>query len=204
MPFVFKRLALLLSIAALSGSGSMAADKDPAPFKAEPAASYAAHQTSAQITIGVDPYASGEKVKAAFGKLDPYQYGILPVLVVIQNDSDKSIRLDRVKAEYAGPNHDRVDATPARDVRYLKGPDRPNAIPGPAGKVKVLKGKKNPLDAWEIEGRSFTAQMLPPGQSASGFFYFQTGLQRDATIYLSGIREAATGKELLYFELPLK
>ena len=51
---------------------------------------------------------------------------------------------------------------------------------------------------------SFTAQMLPPGQSASGFFYFQTGLQRDATIYLSGIREAATGKELLYFELPLK
>jgi len=204
MPFVFKRLALLLSIAAFAGPGSTAADKDPAPFKAEPAASYAAHQTSAQITIGVDPYASGEKVKAAFGKLDPYQYGILPVLVVIQNDSDKSIRLDRVKAEYAGPNHDRVDATPARDVRYLKGPDRPNAIPGPAGKVKVLKGKKNPLDAWEIEGRSFTAQMLPPGQSASGFFYFQTGLQRDATIYLSGIREAATGKELLYFELPLK
>jgi len=204
MPFVFKRLALLLSIAALSGPGSTAADKDPAPFKAEPAASYAAHQTSAQITIGVDAYASGEKVKAAFGKLDPYQYGILPVLVVIQNDSDKSIRLDRVKAEYAGPNHDRVDATPARDVRYLKGPDRPNAMPGPAGQVKVLKGKKNPLEAWEIEGRSFTAQMLPPGQSASGFFYFQTGLQRDATIYLSGIREAATGKELLYFELPLK
>ena len=74
--------------------------------------------------------------------------------MVIQNDSDKSIRLDRVKAEYAGPNHDRVDATPARDVRYLKGPDRPNAMPGPAGQVKVLKGKKNPLEAWEIEGRS--------------------------------------------------
>ena len=203
MPFVFKRLVLLLSIAALPGAATFAAD-NPTPFKAEPAASYPAHQTTAQITVGVDPYASGEKIKAAFGKLDPYQYGILPVLVVIQNDSDKSIRLDRVKAEYSGPNHDRVDATPARDVRYLKGPDRPNAIPGPAGKVKVLKPKKNPLDAWEIEGRSFTAQMLPPGQSASGFFYLQTGLQRDATIYLSGLREAATGKELLYFELPLK
>ena len=139
MPFVFKRLALLLSIAALPVAGTFAADKDPAPFKAEPAASYAAHQTSAQITVGVDAYASGEKVKAAFGKLDPYQYGILPVLVVIQNDSDKAIRLDRVKAEYSGPNHDRVDATPARDVRYLKGPDRPNAIPGPAGKVKVSR-----------------------------------------------------------------
>src|SRR5689334_6504256 len=116
MPFVFKRLALLLSIPA----GLAAADKDPAPFKAAPAASYSSHQTSAQITIGVEAYQAGDKVKVAFGKLDPYQYGVLPVLVVIQNDSDKSIRLDRIKAEYSGPNHDRVDATPARDVRYLK------------------------------------------------------------------------------------
>src|SRR5947209_6912784 len=102
MPFVFKRLALLLSIAALSVP-SRAAD-DPPPFKAAPAASYGSHQANAGITIGVDAYASGDKVKAAFGKLDPYQHGILPVLVVIQNDSDKSIRLDGLRAEYSGPN----------------------------------------------------------------------------------------------------
>jgi hypothetical protein len=41
-------------------------------------------------------------------------------------------------------------------------------------------------------------------QSASGFFYFQTGLQRDATLYISGITEAGTGRELLFFEVPLK
>jgi hypothetical protein len=203
MPFVFKRLALLLSIAAWSGAALPAADKDPPPFKPGPAAGYASHQTNAQLTIGVEAYESGDKVQAAFGKLEPYQYGILPVLVVIQNDSDKSIRLDGMRAEYSGPNHDRVDATPARDVRYLKPPERPNAIPGPAGKVKVLKPKKNPLDAWEIEGRAFAAKILPPGQSASGFFYFQTGLQRNATIYISGMTEAGSGKEILYFELPL-
>ena len=200
MPFVFKRLALLLSIAA---AAAPAADKDPPPFKPGPAASFASHQTNAQVTIGVEAYEAGEKVKAAFGKLDPYQYGILPVLVVIENNSDKTVRLDNLKAQYTGPNHDRVDATPARDIRYLKGPDRPNVIPGPTGQVKVLKPKKNPLDAWEIEGRSFTAKFLPPGQSASGFFYFQTGLQRNATIYLAGMAEAGTGKEIFYFELPL-
>jgi hypothetical protein len=70
--------------------------------------------------------------------------------------------------------------------------------------VKVLKTKKNPLEAWEIEGRAMSAQMLPPGQSASGFFYFQTALQPNATLYLNGLYEAATGKEILYFELPLK
>ena len=199
MPFVFKRLALLF----LSISAGLCADKET-PFKAAPAATYASHQSNAQITIGADPYVTLDKLKLAFGKVDPNQFGVLPVLVVIQNDSDKAVRLDRLKVEYAGPNHDHVDATPAKDVRYLKGPERPNVITGPAGKPKVLKGKKNPLDAWEIDGRAFSAQMLPPGQSASGFFYFQTALQHGATLYINGLYEAATNKELFYFELPLQ
>ena len=197
MPFVFKSLALLLSI-----SAAFAADKET-PFKAAPAGSYASHQSNAQITIGVDAFVTSDKVALAFGKLNPSQFGILPVLVVIQNDSGKAIRLDRLKVEYAGPNHDRVEATPARDVKYLRPPQRPGAIEGPAGKVKVLRTKKNPLDTWEIEGRAMSAQMLPPGQSASGFFYFQTVLQPGATLYLNGLYEAATGNEIFYFELPL-
>src|SRR5262245_51459823 len=141
MPFVFKRLALILSIAAAS-----AADKET-PFKAQPAGSYPAHQTSSQITIGVDPYTASDKLKIAFGKLDPNEYGVLPVLVVIQNDGDKAIKLSGLKAEYVGPNRERIEATPAREVRYLRPPQRPNMIPGPAGKVKVLTTKKNPLNA---------------------------------------------------------
>src|SRR5438874_13310412 len=116
MPFVFKRLALIVSIAA-----AFAADKE-APFRAAPAASYAQHQTNGAITIGADSYASGDKVKIAFGKLDPYQYGVLPVLVVIQNDSPETIRLDRLKVDYVAPGNRRVESTPARDVRYARGP----------------------------------------------------------------------------------
>src|SRR5262249_34822964 len=130
MPFVFKRLALVLSIAA-----AWAADKD-APFKAQPAASYPAHQTVNGITIGVDPFDKGEKLKTAFGKLDPNDYGVLPMLVVIQNDTDKSIRLSGLKVEVVGPNRERVEATPAREVRYLKPPERPNMIGGPTGQIK--------------------------------------------------------------------
>jgi len=188
-----------MSIAAAS-----AADKEPPPFKPAPAASLANHQTSEKVTIGVEPYVTDDKVKIAFGKLNPYQYGIVPVLLVIQNDGDKAIKLDHIKAEYVGPGNERVEATPAREVRYLRPPQRPNMIPGPAGQVKVLKTKKNPLDEWEIEGRSFTAAMLPPGQSASGFIYFQAELRHGSSIYLSGITEAGTGRELLYFEIPLQ
>src|SRR5947209_7392407 len=130
MPFVFKRLALVLSITA-----AWAADKET-PFKAEPAASYAAHQTVGGITIGVEPYTQSEKVKIAFGKLDPNEYGVLPILVVIQNDTDKTIRLSNMKVELLGPNREHIEATPAKDVRYLQGPKQPWMISGPAGKVK--------------------------------------------------------------------
>jgi hypothetical protein len=198
MPFVFKRLVLFMSIAA-----AFAADKQP-PFRPAPASSYPNHQTNQQITVGVDAYASGDKLKAAFGKLDPNEHGILPVLVVIQNDSGKALRLDRLRAGYSGAGGNKVDATPPQEVRYLRGPDRPKMIPGPTGQIKIGKGKKNPLDAWEIEGRAFSAKMLAPGQTASGFFYFQTTLQPGSSILLNGLSEAATGKELLYFEIPLQ
>jgi hypothetical protein len=190
MPFVFKRLALVLSIAA-----AFAADKAP-PFRPAAAATYS-HQTADQVTIGVDPYASGEKIKTAFGKLDPNQYGVLPVLVVIQNDSGKTLRLSGMKVEYVGPNNMRVQATPAHDVRYL------NGVSMPAAPTPIKLSKKNPLSAWEIEGRAFSAESLPTGNSASGFFYFQAPYHPAATIYLTGITEAATGKELLYFEVPV-
>jgi len=190
-------LALILSIAA-----AFAADKQT-PFKADPAASYPSHLTNEKITIGVDPYVMGEKVKTAFGKVDPYQYGVLPVLVVIQNDSDISIKLDDLQAEYVGPNGDRVEMTAAKDVRYAVGPRRPSVIGGPAGQMPKILGKKNPLDVWEIEGRALAAQVLPPGQSASGFLYFETGLQRGATIYIQGLTEAKSGREVPFFELAL-
>ncbi|PWU12435.1 MAG: hypothetical protein C5B51_00645 [Terriglobia bacterium] len=192
-------MVLFLSIAA-----AFAADKDAAPFRPAPASAYEHRQTNSAVTIGVDPYNLEEKQKTAFGKVDLYRFGVLPVLVVIQNDSDKAIRLDNIEVQYVGPNGNHVEATPAKEIRYLNGPRRPDIVPGPTGQPKVGRSKKNPLDAWEVEGRAFAARMLPPGQTASGFFYFQTGLQRGATIYLNGLSEAGSNKELFYFEIPLE
>jgi hypothetical protein len=123
--------------------------------------------------------------------------------VVIQNDSDKALRADRIKLEYVGPDRSRAAATPAGEVRYLTGPRRPNIMTGPTGTPKVLK-RKNPLNSWEIEGRAFAAKMIPPGESASGFFYFETGFRKNSKLYLTGLREADTGKELFYYEVPFE
>jgi hypothetical protein len=193
MPFTFKRLALLMSIAV-----AFAADKTS--FQAPAAADMPHRQTVDRLTIGVDAYDSRDKTKLAFGKLSPGEYGILPVLVAIRNDGAKAIQLRGLRVEYVGPHGDRVVSTPANEVRYAVGPD-PLAGQRRAGPIPIKK--KNPLDVWEIEGRAFSAQMLPPGNTASGFFYFNAALQPGATLYLSGLSEAGSGRELVYFEVPL-
>jgi len=193
MPFIFKRLALFMSIAA-----AFAADKPS--FTAPAAAGMPHKQTAEQLTIAVDPYVSGDKVKLAFGKLVPYQYGVLPVLVAMQNDSGKAIQLKNLRVEYVGPRGNRALATPPNEVKYAIGPPNPS-LNRQASPIPIRR--KNPLDVWEIEGRAFAAQMLPPGNSASGFFYFNTGLQPGSTLYLSRLAEAGSGKELVYFEIPL-
>jgi hypothetical protein len=206
MPFVFKRLALLMSIAAVAGlNKAEPADKDRSKFEISPAASYPSHQTGEKVTIGAAVYDSAEKAHTAFGKVNPYQYGIVPVLVVIQNEGSQTIRVDRLRVDYVAPDGSHVDATPAQDVRYLRGPRQPNVVTGPlpTGGPRISR-HKNPLDAWEIEGRAFSAKMIPPGQSAGGFFYFQTGHRPGARLYVTGIEEASSGRELLYFEFPFK
>src|SRR5580698_2636758 len=199
MPFIFKRLVLLMSIAG-AALCFQAVDKDHPAFHPPPAADLPNKQTNDQVTIAVDPYTAGDKMKAAFGKLNPYQYGILPVLIAVQNSSGQAIKMDGMKAEYVSPNGDRIEATPAKDVPATQG----GSAPRPPIGVIPRGVKKSPLNVWEIEGRAFAAEMIPPGNSAYGFIYFQAKLLKGATVYLTGLTTAATGKELLFFEIPLQ
>ncbi len=179
------------------------ADKEK-PFQAKPVTSYANRQTTEKVTVAVDPFGTEDKAREAFGKLNPNQYGILPVLVVIQNDGTASLSLEDLRVEYITSARQRIEATPATDVPRTMGPKRPgpdpDRFPSPLPRIG---GNKNPLSAWEIAGRAFSAKVLPPGESASGFFYFQAPNRPGATVYLTGMRELPSRRELFYFEIPL-
>ncbi|HUP02472.1 MAG TPA: hypothetical protein VMU19_00695 [Bryobacteraceae bacterium] len=188
----------------MSIAAAFAADKET-PFTAPAATAMAHKQTSEQVTIGADPFDTAAKTKTAFAKLDPNEYGVLPVLVVIQNDSSATIDLSHLQAQYKEPGARAVDFTPASEVKYVRGARPPGVIGTPTGGVAAApRLKKNPLEAWEIEGRAFAAKMIPPGKSASGFFYFQGSLKPGATISLDGLTQAPSGKALFYFEVPLE
>lgn len=202
-----KCLILLLSIATAFG-----ADKDEG-FRPGAADTFEHQQSVSGLTVAADAYSTEEEAKQAFGKLDPNKYGVLPVLVVMQNNSGEALRLDEMKVSYIRADGREYGAVPADDVPYLRGVQRPQTTPGPRpspiprNPIPGLGGgnrNNNPLAAWEIEGRRFAAEMLPPGDSAYGFFYFDVLLTRGSLLYITGIREASTGQELFYMEIPLE
>jgi hypothetical protein len=206
----FNRLMPLLPAAAilLAAAPGPAEDKDDkgkTTFQSKPAGQYPHRQSSENVTIAAQPFLTDEEAKEPFGKVNPWRYGVLPVLVVIQNDGKDTLRLERMKVSYVLPDNSRIEATPAGDVRFLLGVKAPKSIPGPSLPGVHIGGvKKSPLNEWEIEGRAFAAKVIPPGQSASGFFYFQTDVNSAASsVYIAGLSNAVSGRELYYFEIPL-
>lgn len=147
-------------------------------------------------------YDTEELAHSAFGKLNPNQYGVLPVLVIIQNDTDQALKLEHLDTEYTGADGRHLEATPPDEVQTLGGTERPH-VPT-ATPIPIHRKHKNPLDVWEIDGRSFSAKLIPPHESANGFFYFQTAHRPGSKFFLTGIKVAATGQDILYFEIPLE
>jgi hypothetical protein len=186
----------------ITAAVALADKKSESTFSPGQASSYPNKQTNDKVTLAAAVYDTEELAHTAFGKLDPNKYGILPVLVIIQNDTDQALKLDHVQVEYTSADRQHVEATPADEVQTLGGPAKPPSMGNGSPLPKLIK-HKNPLSAWEIEGRAFAARMLPPHESANGFFYFQTDHRRGAKFYLTGIKVAATGQDILFFDVGL-
>ena len=192
--FVISSIALAVVVAAGS---ARTAEK---PFRPGAASEYA-HQTSDQVTVGAKSFDTEELTTEAFGKkIDLLRYGVLPVLVVIENKRDKTLDLRYLEVNLVAADGRHAAAVNPEDLFALGRPQKPpkiNPVPNP------LPKKKNPLSAPEIVERAFSARMLPPGDSASGFFYFEAQPERGDKLYLNGLRETLTEREIMYFEFGL-
>lgn len=177
----------------------MAAEK----FRPQPASSYPTKQTSDGVTIAAVAYNDVEKLKPIYGKVNPLEFGVLPVLIVMQNDTGKALKLDTLELHYVTIDRFKVEETPASEVQYLDAPNKAPRLPGTSPLPIPQRKRKSKLAIPEITGYAFNAKMLPAGDSAHGFVYFRVLHKPGSKVYIRGITEAATGKELLYFEVPL-
>jgi hypothetical protein len=208
--FPRRRIAAALCLVALF---AFAKEKEPQPPpKAFHAKSYPAvdNHSDEQVAIAADPYDMPDK--AAF-MLVPYKDNdILPVRVVISNDSDRPLNLSRMEVQMdtvhprAKIQPSDVDSLQRRLARQEGRPDQAkiNPFPLPGHKTKPMV-KKEWLD--EIESLRFKWLVVEPHSSVSGFYFFDV---RDIEhplagghIYLTGIRDD-TNHELLFFDVPLE
>lgn len=190
---------LSITLSALSAVGDFAADKS---FQAGRAADYA-HQISDHVALGAKSFDTEEQTAEVFGKkADLLKYGIVPVLVVIENGREKSLNLEDIQVSLVASDGRHVEAMNPDDIQYLAGrKKRPNIV-NPLPRVPLPK-KGNPFASPEVADRVFSAKMLPPNDSANGFFFFEAHPEPGDKLYVTGIKDARSGEEIMYFEFPL-
>jgi hypothetical protein len=169
-------------------------------FKAGSPEQYA-HQENEKVVIGAEALENEAATKPAFGKADLNHYGVLPILVVIRNNRGQSLDLNGLDIKLTADGSRPVAPIEPQDVAKLANPAKEPKI---SASPIPHRSKKNPLGGLEVVERSFAARMLPPGEEASGFFYFRTRPEPGMRLLVNGIFEQPSGKEILYFEIPLR
>ncbi len=174
-----------------------------APFRPKPASAYPSHQTIGQLKLAAIAFETDGDTKPLFGgKVNPNEYEVLPVLLVLENTGSDTYMLDRMMTLFQNSRGQKLEPTKATELPYLVGVKRPSSGVGYPSPIPLPK-KKNPLSAIEFDSRAWGAKTLLKGESAHGFFYFQTRNTRNSMLYVSGIREASTGKEVFFAEIPI-
>lgn len=175
--------------------------------KVQPAFSYPAHDHHANenVTVALDPYDSPGK--ANIFVVNYREHELLPVLLIITNDSDQPIQLADMKAELV--TADRAKLTPDNEDDVLRRISHPSAsgthypVPFPTRKVK---GGVSSKERDEIDNAQFKAKAVEPRSSQAGFLFFDISDTPNALpgarFYLTGVRNAS-GNDLMYFEVPI-
>lgn len=207
-----RRIVLLLAIAALSALTLYASKEFQAP-KVDKAATYPAHDSHAneKVTIAADPY--GTSQKASIFRLKYLDKGILPVNLIVTNESGAPVSMTHMKVQFvARERHAKLTPMDADDIyramTHTKRNDDVARTTNPLPFPRTHKvGGLSREDRDEVERSRFQAEAVEPGNTQAGFVFFDV---RDldnplegATVYVTGLRDNR-GNDLMYFEIPLQ
>ena len=210
MSRAFRRIALccLVVLLALAPGTARAGQKERLLFRAQPAGAYPAKDAHEGLIVAADPFDTPAKSSAVFGKLDLRRIGILPILLVITNDTNKTVRMDKFSVLLITRDRQKLEPTPGDSVaRRLRGKD---GLPGdrtPSPLPKIPRRSSRNDTSIEVQVHEFNMRMVLPNSSASGFLYFDVGRSRDwvagSKVYLTDLVWANNSQPLMYFEVQL-
>src|SRR5271165_6598824 len=160
-----------------------------------------------KVTVALDVYNAAPKDDIFITHYN--QEGILPILLIITNDSDRPISLKGMGAELVTAGRAKLEALDVEDVfrrvAHIQGSSNPRPI-GPITLPGGSKNKKAQQQLDEITRAHFAAEAVEPHTTRSGFLFFDVENVKQpvagAHLYLTGVLDSK-GNELMYFEIPL-
>ena len=211
MRFRHRVLLWIATLTIVLSSAALWASKDFVPPKPSNANTYAAKDAhpNEHVTAAVDVYNAPPKSDIFITHFS--EESILPVLLVITNDGDQPITVNKMQAELVTARRSKLEALDVDDVfrrvAHIQGnSSNPNPRVGPIPLPGGTKNKKAQQQYDELTRAKFTAAAVEPHSTQSGFLFFDVRGVSQAVdgghIYLTGIRDG-NGSELMYFEIPM-
>jgi hypothetical protein len=204
--------AALTILAALSTPLAHAADKKN-PLPAKPASEYPANDAhpNDHVTIAIDPCESQKD--CSFFRLPYVSHSMLPVRIIITNDSDVALSLDDVRMQFISADNDKLPAANLDDLNrrmFTFRSAQPTTIPGipiaihhpPAIDKKIIQ---------DDQDFAFQSTTVNPHSTLAGYLFYDikqfdqtdTDPLKGAEIYIKMIRTADDKKrELFAFTIP--
>ena len=180
-----------------------------APLAAEKYALHEAHANE-HVTIAVEP-CDVEAVTPKF-RLKYFANNVLPVRVIVTNDSDVAVNLDDARIHFIAADGTVVPAATDEELqRRLFTMKSATGTKIPIGPIPITVGKKNIDKSITLDENDFgfaTTTVAPHTTQAGYLFYDMEGLDRSplehATLQLRKVRWASDNKALDSFEIGLK
>jgi hypothetical protein len=201
--------AAALAICFAVASPSAFAAKKVAP-PALAASAYPAHDTHEKehVTIGIEPFDT--RAKGEFFRNDYAGHSILPVRLVIQNDSDAPLDLNQARMQFIAADGTKLPAATPEELnrRLFRFTDiKQKRIPGTPITYRPTPVDKKILD--DDKDFSFSQTVIPPHTSASGFLFYDIKEVDDpplkgAELYVKMIhaKDGSKDTELFGFSVP--
>jgi hypothetical protein len=167
------------------------------------------------MSVSVDPITDESRAKDTFGKANPLPAGILPVEVILRNETPHPIHINLTTVELEVHIHDeRQDVdwlTPVEVANAIAHPDGPPPpkqrrvpvigvpLPGNDKKVEKLAAILRPL--------MLDSDIIPPLATIHGFLYFNLSHELNqvpsSSLYMPDVVFLPSNDPLIFFEIPL-
>jgi len=186
---------------------AVASDHKPPPV--QPATSFADVEVhdKEKVAIAAEPYDTKEK--EAIFRVDYLSHGVMPVRLIVTNNSDRPISLRDARILFQTPAGDRLQAAEPEDVeRLMTRKEREGGkipMPGPIPSIHMKPKASNKDVEADFDEFEYGALVVEAHTTRAGFLFYDVSQLDDplkgAKLHLRKLRDA-DGNELFFFEIP--